>query len=155
MKLVSHLLSQSGKVLALATLGLAILAPSSHAAKIELNVTVGNKYVLVVPGSNTGGRVVWNNQYGWITDRVMRGEKVDAWFWASNPAERANPRVNRAWLTSSVGEGPTLRLPWGPKMLTFATFTVPTSPFADNNYVNVNTVTGNSALRIPVGTGSR
>jgi hypothetical protein len=157
MNLTHRVACQFGKSLALAALGICLLTPASHAAQIELNVMVGNKYVLVVPGSNTGGRVVYSKQhFSWITDRVLRGEKVDAWFWPSNPTEAQNPYVFRAWLTSTAGTGPTLRLPGGQTMLTFATFTVPTSPLCDNNYIWVETMSlKNSSLRIPVGSGSR
>jgi hypothetical protein len=154
MKLIKTLLSKLSSPIALALAGAALCSALTQAAKIEYYVSLGpkygNKYVLIVPGSNTGGRVVWSNPHGWwITDRASRGESVDAWFTANTKAERTNSRISKCWL-SSTGGNANLRL-WGSNMLTATTFTVPTSPFWDNIYVNVNTASGTFSMRLPAG----
>jgi hypothetical protein len=132
--------------------GLALLTSTASAATMDFWVLAkGTQWALLVPGSNTGGKVIYNAKYGCpITDRAARGEYMEVDFWASTTAERKNPAISRCWLSSAAGSvGLTCR-PW--KLASYTGFTVPTSPAWDNNYVNIQTVSGNFSTRVPVGT---
>ena len=136
----------------LAVAGLGLLVSSSSAATMDMWVLAkGTQWALLVPGSNTGGKVIYKPNYGCnITDRAARGEYMEVDFWASTAAERKNPAISRCWLSSAAGSiGLTCR-PWN--LASYTGFTVPTSPAWDNNYVNIQTVSGNFSTRIPVGT---
>lgn len=119
-------------------------AAATHAASISLDVYTGGRWVRLVPGSNTGGRVI-----NGVTDRASRGERVRANFSASTYAEWCNPIITACFVSSQAGSFDIYGTsPWLPSS---ATFTVPTSPAWDNNYVNVCTVSGRFPMRIPVG----
>jgi hypothetical protein len=136
---------------ALAVLGAAFLATNCRAVSIEMWVLAKGTWAILVPNSNTGGRVVYSATYGWyITDRAARGETVSAYLSPSTAAERTNPSILRCWLTSTAGSKE-LRTD-APKMSTWVSnFTMPTSVFWDDNYINVKSVSGAFKVRIPCG----
>ena len=90
-----------GATVLLAALGLVATQTNVSAVRMEVSVLAnGVTWARVVPGSNTGGRVVWSNTYWtYITDRVSRGETVWVDQYATYGGEYA---VNRGY-TSSTG----------------------------------------------------
>src|SRR6266478_1424643 len=78
--------------LLLAMLASGLFASSTNASEIVMHVNAyGRQWALVVLGSNTGGRVVWNSARGeYITDRAARGEAIVVDFKATHPDERAS-----------------------------------------------------------------
>ena len=91
MKTNSNPLTKLVRAATLAVSALALLTTSSHASRIEMTVKAyGRQWALIVPGSNTGGRVVWNAARGrYITDRGARNEPLSVCFFASQPGEVA------------------------------------------------------------------
>ena len=152
MKIVQNIIRNLGRPVTLALAGLALCAATTQAASIEMWVYAKNtSWAILVPGSNTGGRVVYSREYGCnITDRAQRGETVDAWLAPTTAAERSNPVIKRCWLSSTAG---TKELGcYQPKLSTWINdFKVPTSVFWDDNYINVTTASGTFKVRIPVG----
>lgn len=134
------------KILAILAAGLATVASTvnTQAASISLDVYTGGRWVRLIEGSRTGGRVI-----NGVTDRAARGEKVRANFAASTYHEWCNPIITACFVRSDAGSfnisGSSPCLP------SSAQFTVPTSPAWDNNYVYVCTVSGPFKVRIPVG----
>lgn len=129
-------------ILALVAVAL-LTATASQAATINLEVHTAGRWVRLIPGSGTNGRVV-----NGVTDRAARGESVRANFAASTPAERNNPAIRNCYVSSKAGSfeiyGTSVWLP------SSAQFTVPLSPAWDDNYVNIVTISGHFKLRIPV-----
>ena len=94
MKTLKNILSKLCRPAALVVIGLALFASTSQAAKItflvQANGHADKGWILVVPDSNTGGRVLWDSRYGWYTDRVVRGERFCDIIEASNTTEKAS-----------------------------------------------------------------
>ena len=128
--------------------GLLALASTAQAASIRMEVFTQGKWVLVVPGSGTGGRVQWDpGRRCYITDRAARGELLFVTKSASTAAERANPVIYWSDLQSSGGGFPLS----GGCMTATDCFQVPLNPAWDNNYIRICTVPGLFRERIPVG----
>lgn len=152
MKAVKNIIRRLCGPAVLALLGLAIFTSASQAAKITFYVQVPGYsnlgWIQVVPGSNTGGRVVYSGSHGgYITDRASRGEAFCDVIEATTAAEfnftgtcLYKVKSDRATLQQAQ-----VRLPY------VKTFTVPTNPLDDNVTVSVNTPSGTYAKRIPIG----
>lgn len=120
--------------------------------------TTKHGWALLVPGSGTGGKVVFSRTYDCrITDRVIRGELVQAGFMPSAAVEYFGGNAT-TWLSSKAGVMPLvlepLRPGTGPGLPATATFKMPTSPSWDNNHINIATAAGTFSTRIPLGSGS-
>ena len=136
----------------MALAGLALLVSSAQAASVtEMWVLAkGNLWARLVPNSNTGGRVIYNNSRGYYyTDRAARGERVEVYYAPTTGAEQRDPVVRDCVLTSNAGQ---MRLPYYPGCLPCYTwFNVPTNPAWDNNAVHLRTASGDFPQPIPVG----
>src|SRR5437899_1389593 len=109
MKTNSNFLAKLSRGVLLGVIGAALCVASSRACSFELFVYPynGTTAALVVPGSNLGGRVVWSDRYGdYITDRVVRGERLFAILRPSTALEVSNPVILRANV-HSYGNGQT------------------------------------------------
>lgn len=147
---------KSARRLACATfLGLVLAGGFGQAAKaVDLNVLVlanGTQWAKVVPGSNTGGRVIFSARHGCnITDRVSRGEVVEVEAWAT-PGEYYTQYSFK--LISSLGEHLDRHpcfLQYG-GCLSLQRFHVPESPLADNCRIRVVTCVDDDRYSLPVG----
>jgi len=154
MNIINKITRNLGRLAALAVLGVAFCASQCQAVNIEMWVLAkGKTWAMIIPGSNTGGYVIYNAQHGcYITDRAQRGETVKANLTASTAPEKGPAALKRCWL-SSTGGTRELSLYWNDGWLPdqIKSFTMPTSVFWDNNYINVKTVSGAFSLRIPCG----
>lgn len=131
-------------------LGVASLASSADAAEITLEVYARNRWAVIVPGSNLGGRVVWDSGRGrYITDRADRGEWLFITKSPSTSAERGCPWAYWSDLHSrAINQSRALSSGW---MTLFDYTQTPTSPHWDNNHVRICTVSGLYERRVPVG----
>lgn len=152
MKTVKSILKNLVRPALLAFAGAALLVSTASGATAEMWVKArGTTWAWLVPGSNTGGKLVWNAQYcRYITDRAARGEQMEVWFDTSTAAERYNPRISRVWRSSTV-DSPPLSPRWN-TLPSYVSFTVPVNPAADNNHIHITTASGTFSTRIPVGT---
>lgn len=150
MNVINKNVRRLGNRLAIAIAGLALISSLGRAATVELWVTAGGSQALIVPGSNTGGRVIYSAAHRClITDRAARGEEVVAFIYISTLEEWRNPQIFGCWLSSDAG-AMNLQLS-RPQMFATATFIVPTNPSWDDNQVNVRTVSASNPARLPVG----
>lgn len=136
-------------------LGLVLAGGFGQAAKaVDLSLWVlanGTQWALVVPGSNTGGRVVYSPQHcTYITDRVSRGEVAEIWAWAQ-PAEYYTQFSFK--LISTLGTHLDRRPCFlqGNGIYSVQRFHVPESPLADNCRVRVVTCADDDRYSLPVG----
>lgn len=136
-------------------LGLGLTLGLGQAAEaVDLHLWVlanGTQWARVMPGSNTGGRVVFNPSLGiCITDRVSRGELVEVYAFASWPERNTQYSFK---LISSLGD----HLDRHPCFLqgggghSVQRFHVPESPLADNCRVRVVTCADDDRMPLPVG----
>jgi len=134
-------------ILLLATLA---LATAAQAAKLELGVVVRNYgFVVVKPGSNTGGAIRWDgSQY--YTDRVNRGELVYI-FAFPGVNEQAGGALWDVYCESQNRQITGLNwMNWdGYEWST--SYVVPIDPSKDNLYVQVYTSSSAPQIRIPIG----
>lgn len=145
------------KVLAAAAIVIAMGNVEAHAANIKMHVRVPGYstagWILILPGSSYGGKVVYNSTYGcYVTDRAARGEQIRLTITPSNSTERC---VRGAWLEIFSNSYPYTFWTFGAISIpaTYTT-TVTRDPLADNIYACVYT---NLRLqpfeqRIPIGT---
>jgi hypothetical protein len=132
------------------TLGLQSTA-SAATMTIEAMVPGYSAPVKVIPGSNTGGRVVKASNGTLFTDRVAKGEKCR--YSGSPQAADFFPGGYALIGTSVYYGGYTTVLPWGTYNLPYTSpwFTISTNPAADNYMIEVLTYAGRADMRIPVG----
>jgi hypothetical protein len=158
MKTLNILVRNSRKFALLAAIGLAALTQTAQACHIELHVLAWGRDARVIPGSNTGGRVVWSSVYGcYITDQVTRGETMYAMLYPSTTLETTSPaiawanvktdRLNRSF---SVATTPTLTYASGSFGWT-GNFTVPTDVNWDDNFLQICSSSGLFRKRLPIG----
>lgn len=137
------------------TLGLLLSGAFTQAAKaVDVYLWVlanGNQWALVVPGSNTGGRVEYRAAYGTkITDRVSRGEVVEVWSFAS-------PREYYTQYSFTLASSLGVHYDRCPSFLqgggsyNVQKFHVPESPHADNCRIRVQTCADDDRIALPVG----
>lgn len=136
----------------LGILGSAAFTQSAKAVDVSFWVLAnGNQWAWVVPGSNTGGRVVYSHPHrSYITDRVSRGEVVEV-------IALASPREYYTQYTFSLISSLGVHLERQPCFLqgggTYSVqrFHVPDSPFADNCRVRLVTCADDDRVPLPVG----
>ena len=129
----------------LVALGLLLVATSSHA------ITGNHTWAKVVPGSNTGGAVLWNDSIGWYTDRVSRGEQAMIFC---RPSRAGESGWDRGYTTTC---GTTRFGPFGPSPLNASYaygqgYVIPTNPACDNLRIWVKSNFETATLHLPIGT---
>jgi hypothetical protein len=129
-------------------LALAVLALAPQSSKaVDFNVWVlarGQTWALLVPGSGTGGRVVWSSAYGCnITDRAARGEWVCPSYWATAWGEYTT-YSQREYTCTTTAMG-LVSLPGNQQ------FQVSTNPNCDSLHVSIWTNCDYKRKRIPLG----
>ena len=73
---------------ALALLGLAALAGTSQAARIDFQVYAKGKWALIVPNHSAGGNVVWDQSRScYVTAWAARGESICVFYSATFAGE--------------------------------------------------------------------
>lgn len=128
----------------LALLALAAFTPASHAVSVRSDVYAKGRWALVVPGSGTGGHVVWDSGRGcYITDRVSRGETVCVTYRATFAGEvTRNSGYRHDCGTYQCGAVP---LPFS------YNFTVPTTAGCNNLAVWIQTNCDYKCPSLPIG----
>lgn len=132
------------------TLVFSSIATKAADLKMEVLIAGHTNYVLVVPGSNTGGRVLTAANGTKYTDRVQRGELMRLtlapvtwveWYYPAFSCQILNE-------TGVVGPQPV----WNSyTMPTSALVRASTNVAHDNLHVRVYTVDDNRKIRIPIG----
>ncbi len=153
-KLINCLSQLLRKPIALAVLALALCSTAADAAQWLLWVNVQGKDVRLIPGSGTGGRVVWSSSLGcWITDRAARGEWVDGYAIAETSREIASPLITHAEIVCAAGGARSISFnaSYMPNY-TWIGFNVPTNPAWNNNVVKVGNPLWTAQFNLPVGT---
>ena len=135
--------------LSVVVLGALAFSHVASAANIEFDVWLSRYgWVIVKPGSNTGGAIRYDG-VNYYTDRVMRGERLYV-FATPSAGETTTARydvwcasLNR-YLVNPVSS------PWY-GWCWYQEYVVSTSPSADNIYIEFVTNLGKTSKRIPIG----
>lgn len=154
MNTTSTIITKLGRYLLGAILGALLLTSASQAATITLECKVAGYstagWIKVVPGSNTGGRVVRDAYGRFYTDRVQRSEPLRITY--------APQGWERCWGGNWGGiykftGGYRSFANFGAVALPFAmVVTCPTDPSWDQVYADISTSLGYFRQRIPIGT---
>jgi hypothetical protein len=141
MKRIKNVLRQVARPAVLAIAGLVLCAASSQAVDFTVYVMArGSTWAQVVPGSNTGGRVI-----NGITDRVARNETVYVWCWATRSGEYAVNARPQYTCGSGSGTGAFCLPNW-------TSFVVSSNPNCDAlNYCIQNNFGQTNCKKIPLG----
>ncbi len=148
MKTITNIIRKLFRPALLALTLLALSVTCSHAAKIYARVWVNGVLVEIIPGSNTGGRVVKEltvlGTYTYYTDRVSRGETVGIYYAQTRVGEYA---LNRGYFTTcgTVGFGTT-------PIERSDRWVVPTNPNCDNLHAWIRSNYEYKEMRLPIGT---
>ena len=152
MKTVKNIVRNLCRPAALVVLGLGLLAQTSQAAIIKVQVRVpgytqrGSGWTLVLPELNLGGKVVWDVGRGsYVTDRVSNGEYIQITVSPSVPAETLARRIQLIGARSTTGLQSWFNVP-----LPFVIICTPL-PQNDKVWVSVLTNLGYYERRIPIG----
>src|SRR5215470_11111235 len=129
----------------LGAVSLVLLNTTSHAAEVFMYVKAyDTQWALIVPGSNTGGRVIWSPTYhDYITDRGNRGEAISVYYVADYTNERT---IDCGGYSSCYSRN------FGPVALPFErSGYVSTDPNCDNQHHWIWTNYGLNDVRLPIG----
>jgi hypothetical protein len=136
-------------VLGLAVLGSLAAPQIASAANIEFDVVVnGYGWVIVKPGSNTGGAIRWDGS-NYYTDRVNRGERIYIFATPSARESIAGKYDVRCASLNTYLVNPVTASWYG--WCWYQEYVVSTNPNADNIFVEFKTNLGNFPKRIPIG----
>jgi hypothetical protein len=146
MKTIPSLLRSLRRPALLAALALGALASAAQAVEFDRWVFANGRWALILPGSNTGGRVQWSSTHGcYITDRAARGETVGIYSWATAAGEYSLGSY-RTYTCGRTGMGAVALPSW-------QEFVVSTSPHCDTlTYTHCTNYRVNGLTKgIPIG----
>ena len=137
--------------LALVVLGSMAMAHIAAAATLDFYVNLPQYgYVVIKPGSNTGGALRWDG-VGYYTDRVNRGERL---YILEQPVAGENTGPYSAVFdVLCVSLNQLLVDRWAPwyGSYWYEEYVVPTDPNKDNLYIIFKTNVPTPPKRIPIG----